>query len=211
MWVDDILVIDNWTRQRRGKEFFNCGTEEETGIVELKANTYHKIYIEFCNVRSPADGDEDEAVMDSNPGVRLGGAEVLNEDDEMAKAVKLAEEADVVIAVVGLNADWETEGYDRTTLSLPRRTDELIQKISKVNKKTIVVTQSVMLFHCPLPMHTEISTSAGICDRHAMGGFRPYYCPFVVFGQCYWRGDRRCPSREEESVRQIVDDFPQAH
>lgn len=84
--------------------------------------------------------------MDSNSGVRLGGEEVLDADDEMAKAVKLAQEADVVIAIVGLNADWETEGYDRTTLSLPRRTDELIQKISEVNKKTVVITQSVMSF-----------------------------------------------------------------
>lgn len=58
-------------------------------------------------------------------------------------AVKLAKEADVVIAVVGLNADWETEGYDRTTLTLPGRTDELIQKVVAANSKTVVVTQSV--------------------------------------------------------------------
>jgi len=75
--------------------------------------------------------------------VRLGGAEVVDEDEEMAKAVKLAQEADVVIAIVGLNADWETEGYDRTTLALPRRTDELVEKVAKANSRTIVVTQSV--------------------------------------------------------------------
>lgn len=147
LWVDGKLVIDNWTRQRRGEEFFNSGTEQETGIVELKANTKHDIYIEFCNVRGPADGDEDEAVMDSNPGVRLGGAEMVNPDDAMTLAVKLAEEADIVIAVVGLNSDWETEGYDRKTLGLPRRTDELIHKIAAVNKRTVVVTQSVSFFY----------------------------------------------------------------
>lgn len=57
--------------------------------------------------------------------------------------MSLAKEADAVIAVVGLNADWETEGYDRTTIALPGRTDELITKIAASNKKTVVVTQSV--------------------------------------------------------------------
>ncbi|RDB19225.1 putative beta-glucosidase I [Hypsizygus marmoreus] len=142
LYVDGNLVIDNWTRQRRGDSFFGAGSAEEKGIYPLKANTKHDIYVEFCNVRGPADGDEDEAVMDSNPGVRLGGAEVEDPDVMMAKAVELAKEADAVIAVVGLNSDWETEGYDRTTLALPGRTDELIAKVAAANPKTIVVTQS---------------------------------------------------------------------
>ena len=37
----------------------------------------------------------------------------------------------------------ETEGYDRTTLSLPGRTDELIARAAAVNSKTVVVTQAV--------------------------------------------------------------------
>ena len=83
--------------------------------------------------------------MDSNPGVRLGGADVLDPDDDMNKAVKLASEADVAIVIVGLNSDWESEGYDRTTLSLPGRTDELVEKVIKVNPKTVVITQSVSI------------------------------------------------------------------
>jgi len=109
----------------------------------LKANTAHSVYVEFCNVRGPADGDEDEFVVDNNVGVRLGGAEVQDPDSRMEEAVRLAKEADAVIAVVGLNADWETEGHDRTTLALPGRTDELIQKVTAVNPKTVVVVQSV--------------------------------------------------------------------
>lgn len=79
----------------------------------------------------------------SNPAVQLGGDTVENFDKLMDRAVAVAKEADAVIAVVGLNADWETEGYDRTTLALPGRTDELVSKIAVVNKKTVVVTQSV--------------------------------------------------------------------
>jgi beta-glucosidase len=135
-------VIDNWTRQRRGEYFFALGSVEERGIYHLQANKSHEIYVEFCNVCGPADGDENETVMDTSPGVRLGGAEVRNSDDLINQAVELAREADIVIAVVGLNADFETEGYDRKTLALPGPTDELIQKVAEVNKNTIVVTQA---------------------------------------------------------------------
>lgn len=140
--MDGNLVIDNWTKQRRGDAFFTSGSEEERGVYRLKANTTHSILVEFCNVRAPADDDPDEAVMDSNPGVRLGGAEKIDPDELMETAVRLASEADVAIAVVGLNADWETEGYDRTTLALPQRTDELVARVAKANPKTVVVTQS---------------------------------------------------------------------
>ena len=142
LFVDGNLVIDNWTKQTRGDSFFNCGSTEEYGVYTLKAGVKHEIYIDFINVRAPADSDPVEALMDTNSGVRLGGAEVQHPDELMASAFKLAEEADAVIAVVGLNADWETEGYDRTTLALPGRTEELVRKVAAANKRTIVVTQS---------------------------------------------------------------------
>ncbi len=64
LYVDGNLVIDNWQRQRRGDAFFNSGTKEEKGVYHLKADTKHEVFVEFCNVRGPADGDEDEVVMD---------------------------------------------------------------------------------------------------------------------------------------------------
>lgn len=65
-------MIDNWTRQRRGEDFFGLGSEEEKGTYQLKANTKHDILVEFCNVRAPADGDEDEVVMDRSVAYPLG-------------------------------------------------------------------------------------------------------------------------------------------
>jgi beta-glucosidase len=143
--VDGKLVIDNWTRQTRGEAFFGSGSTEDRGRSHIPAKHSPEIFVEFCNVRAPADGDEDEAVMDSNPGVRLGGVVVASEDGLMDEAVKMAGEADVAVCVVGLNADWETEGYDRTTLALPQRTDELVEKVLKANPNTVVVTQAVSL------------------------------------------------------------------
>lgn len=64
----------------------------------------------------------------------------------LENAVQLAKEADVVIAIVGLNADWETEGHDRSTLALPGRTDELVSRVVAANPKTVLVTQAVRIF-----------------------------------------------------------------
>lgn len=79
-------------------------------------------------------------------GVRLGGAAVIEEEALIADAVKVAKDADVVIAVVGNNADWESEGYDRKTLALPGRSDELVRKVVAANPNTIVVIQAVSYF-----------------------------------------------------------------
>jgi beta-glucosidase len=35
--------------------------------------------------------------------------------------VQLAKNSDKAVLVVGLNADWESEGFDRPTLGLPGR------------------------------------------------------------------------------------------
>lgn len=144
LYIDDELVIDNCTLQRRGNSFFNTGTEEERGKFLLKKGVAHAVYLEFGNVRGPAEGDIDEVVLTGGAGIKLGGAPVVNETEEIKKAVALAKEADVAIVVVGLNADWETEGYDRTDLKLPGRTDELVRRVAKANPRTVVVLQAVI-------------------------------------------------------------------
>ena len=108
--------------------------------------------------------------MDSSPGVRIGGAPVIQPDEEMEYAAKLASEADVAILVVGLNSDWESEGYDRTTLALAGRTDELVSKVAAANKNTVVVTQSVgMGFLEPGLFDLTDWCLVGICHHDALG------------------------------------------
>jgi beta-glucosidase len=143
LYIDGNLVIDNWTLQRRGKSFFNSGTEEERGRYLLKKGVAHEVLLLFGNVRGPAEGDIDEILFAGGPGVRLGGAPVIDELEEIEKAAAIAKEADVAIVVVGLNGDWETEGYDRTHLKLPGKTDELVHRVAQANRRTIVVTQAV--------------------------------------------------------------------
>ena len=87
----------------------------------------------------------------------------------MEHAAKLAAEADVAICVVGLNSDWESEGYDRTTLALAGRSDELISKVAAANKNTVVVTQSVSQLIFGVWHDLIIGRLVGFCDRDALG------------------------------------------
>lgn len=166
LYIDGTLVVDNWTLQRRGNSFFNTGTEEERGQFLLQKGVAHEIYVEFCNVRGPAEGDIDEVVLTGGPGLRVGAAPVVDETQEIENAVAIARDSDVAIVVVGLSGDWETEGHDRTHLKLPGKTDELIKKVAQVNPKTIVVLQAVSFITF---MRATLKIDKGVSSGDALG------------------------------------------
>ena len=49
---------------------------------------------------------------------------------------------DVVVVVVGTNAEVESEGFDRTSLGLPGRQDELVSAVAAVQPRTVVVVNA---------------------------------------------------------------------
>jgi beta-glucosidase len=64
------------------------------------------------------------------------------DEEEMDPAVALARDADVAIVVVGTTEEVESEGFDRTSLALPGRQDELVRRVSEANPRTIVVVNA---------------------------------------------------------------------
>jgi beta-glucosidase len=74
--------------------------------------------------------------------VQLNVAPVLDEQEEFDRAVALAGDSDVVVVVVGTNAEVESEGFDRTSLALPGRQDELVSAVAAVNSRTVVVVNA---------------------------------------------------------------------
>jgi beta-glucosidase len=64
------------------------------------------------------------------------------DDEEMEAAVALAAASDVAVVVVGTTAEVESEGFDRASLALPGRQDELVRKVAAANPRTIVVVNS---------------------------------------------------------------------
>lgn len=63
----------------------------------------------------------------------------IDQPDPVDEAVALAKTADQVVIVAGLTPDWEAEGFDRPTLHLPNRQDEMIERIAEVNSNVVVV------------------------------------------------------------------------
>ncbi|MPY80032.1 MAG: glycosyl hydrolase [Actinophytocola sp.] len=104
-----------------------------------------------------AEGQEVDLVLRYEPGAvehGFGEAEVamlalqlnigLDSDDdaELEHAVRQAAESDVAVVVVGTTEEVESEGFDRTTLALPGRQDELVRRVAEVNLRTVVVVNA---------------------------------------------------------------------
>lgn len=66
----------------------------------------------------------------------------LTDDEAIAAAVAQAATADVAVVVVGTNEEVESEGYDRSTLALPGRQDELVARVAAANPRTVVVVNA---------------------------------------------------------------------
>ena len=77
---------------------------------------------------------------------RLGGCEKIDQEKSIAQAITLASESDIVIYVGGLTPEWESEGFDRPSLQMPGRQDELITALGKANANTVVVLQAVSVY-----------------------------------------------------------------
>jgi len=74
--------------------------------------------------------------------VQLNVEPVSDEQSEFDHAVSLAAESDVAVVVVGTNEEVESEGFDRTSLALPGRQDELVSAVAAINPRTVVVVNS---------------------------------------------------------------------
>jgi beta-glucosidase len=66
----------------------------------------------------------------------------LPDDLEIARAVHLVESADAAVVVVGTMEEAESEGFDRPTLDLPGRQNELVQRVARANPRTVVIVNS---------------------------------------------------------------------
>ena len=64
------------------------------------------------------------------------------DDEEIEAAVALAAGRDVAVVVVGTTAEVESEGFDRASLALPGRQDELVHRVAAANPRTVVVVNS---------------------------------------------------------------------
>jgi beta-glucosidase len=64
------------------------------------------------------------------------------DDEELDHAVAAAGDADAAVVVVGTTAEIESEGFDRASLALPGRQDELVHRVAAANPRTVVVVNA---------------------------------------------------------------------
>lgn len=64
-----------------------------------------------------------------------------NEDAYITEACNLAKNAGKAVVFIGLTDDYESEGFDRSTMKLPEGHNRLVEAVSRVNDNVIVVLE----------------------------------------------------------------------
>ncbi|KAF2675073.1 hypothetical protein BT63DRAFT_27887 [Microthyrium microscopicum] len=141
-YVGGKLFIDNWDWTEEGEAMFEASQDVHKSI-HLEANTTVDLLVESTNEVRPLSKQSTGPLSHKYGGCRIGyqeesGVNLLQE------AVDIASAADVAIIVVGLDAEWESEGYDRQTLDLPKHgsQDRLISAVLAANPNCVIVNQS---------------------------------------------------------------------
>ena len=77
------------------------------------------------------------------PAVQLNVEQPHASDEvELERAAALARDADVAVVVVGTTEEVESEGFDRDSLALPGRQDDLVRAVAGANPRTVVVVNA---------------------------------------------------------------------
>jgi beta-glucosidase len=135
-----------------GEEVFDDVLESRPGADVIEAmmippQALHRIHLDR--------GEQVRIVAVNEVGPKQGIAESLGirfslnlepphgtNDEEIERAVSLAAWADTAVVVIGTTEEVESEGFDRTSLSLPGRQDELVRRVAAANPDTIVVVNA---------------------------------------------------------------------
>lgn len=115
LWLDGTLLIDDWS---------DHGAHPRSASVNLVAGRAYDLRIEYYE-------NTGDAV------IKLGWRSA--DESLLAEAVRAASSSDAAVLCVGLNEFFESEGFDRQSLSLPTDQVNLIRAVAAANKKTIVV------------------------------------------------------------------------
>ncbi|ORY57180.1 glycoside hydrolase family 3 protein [Pseudomassariella vexata] len=142
LYVDGKLALDLWDWTEEGEAMFD-GSIDYMVDVDMQAGKSIELRVEMTNELRPMAKQNIEHMTHKYGGCRIGFKEE-DQVDYLQQAVDAAKEADVAVVIVGLDAEWESEGYDRKTMDLPSdgSQDRLIEAVVKANPRTVVVNQS---------------------------------------------------------------------
>jgi beta-glucosidase len=141
--IDGEVVVDNWNPTGRSEAFMGFASAEVTATIDLVAGERHALEVDYV-LAGPSQGALQIGCTPPAP------------PDLMERAVALAARADVVVCVVGTDADWETEGNDRASMALPAPQDDLIRAVAAANPNTVVAVNAAS----PVEMHWSADVRA---------------------------------------------------
>ena len=142
LFVNQKLFIDNWNWTQEGEAMFEMSIDV-VKKVRLEAGVKADFRVESTNEIRPR-----SRLTPEGPRHRFGGCRIGYQEEKidnlLQEAIDVAARADVAIVCVGLDSEWESEGYDRPTIDLPLdgNQDRLVAAVAKVNPRTIVINQS---------------------------------------------------------------------
>ena len=100
------------------------------------------------------------------------------DENELAKTVAAAKEADVAVIFAGLPDSFESEGFDRKNMKMPNCQNTLIAEIAKVQPNTVVV------LHNGSPVETPWADDvAAILELYLGGQGVGEACDRLLFGE----------------------------
>jgi beta-glucosidase len=124
--VDGQLVLEHEGRPAADSPFTLSGAESRVQL-DLVQGTSRALFVEFDP--PPAKG-----IARLELGLLPPAVPAMAD-----RAVAAAAAADAVVFVAGSPPGWETEGQDRSTMALAAPQDELIERVTAANPRTIVV------------------------------------------------------------------------
>ena len=132
--VDGVVAADTVTPVPADPVQTMTRPGEVRAEVGLQAGQEAEVRLDF----QPAAG------IDAPLAISLGIAADEDEDAMIAEAVHAAASSAAAVVVVGSAEAAESEGFDRETLALPGRQDELVARVAEVNPRTVVVVNAGM-------------------------------------------------------------------
>jgi beta-glucosidase len=130
VYVDGELVLDGTERDGVGlAEPFSMADERLAADVDLADGVPTELVVEYVHRGGPF-------------GLFRVGVRDVEEDVLLESAVEAARTSEVAVVFVGTDDEWETEGRDRPSFSLPGRQDELVRRVAAVNPRTVVVVNA---------------------------------------------------------------------
>ncbi|KAJ5578457.1 uncharacterized protein N7459_007421 [Penicillium hispanicum] len=139
-----LMVSEDGDFEGRSTLFFTYGSDEHIFTYDMVAGQEYKVEIEYLSHDRQLSPDllpRMDPMEDKFQGIRLGYEE-LDPTDLPREAANKAGDSDACIVVVGRDREWETEGQDIPLFELPGEQIRLIEEVSAVCSRVIVVIQA---------------------------------------------------------------------